>query len=81
MNIERAHRLLRMLTLLRWGTSFCADRLARELNVSRRSVFRVPKLLESAGVPNRFEQFDRCYRPEAVRILENVRIAQREMQT
>lgn len=64
MKVERVRRLLQMLTLLRSGRAFGADRLATELSVSRRTVFRDLKLLESAGVPYKFEHDEGNYRLE-----------------
>ncbi|MEM9416589.1 MAG: transcriptional regulator [Planctomycetota bacterium] len=48
---ERVHRLLRLITLLQSRTRWSATDLARELGVSRRTVFRDLKALEEAGVP------------------------------
>lgn len=65
MNVDHVRRLIRMLTLLRSGKAFGADKLAVELNVSRRTVFRDLKLLQNAGVPYKFEQTQGNYRLES----------------
>ncbi|MCA9256653.1 MAG: transcriptional regulator [Phycisphaerales bacterium] len=64
MNVDRVRRLLQLLTLLRSGKAFGADRLAAELQISRRTVFRDLKLLESAGVPYKFEHDEGNYKLE-----------------
>lgn len=48
---ERVSRLLRLIALLQSRTPWSAAGLARELGVSRRTVFRDLKALEQAGVP------------------------------
>ncbi len=64
MNVSRVYRLLKLITLLRSGRSYDPDGLARELEVSRRTLFRGLKLLEHAGVPY---QFDRKANQYAIR--------------
>ncbi len=49
----RIHRLLRLITMLQGGTSLSAAGLADRLSVSRRTLFRDFKALETAGVPVR----------------------------
>ncbi len=51
MSISRIHRLLRLITLLQSGRGYSADDLARELEVSRRTVFRDLNMLELAHIP------------------------------
>lgn len=48
---ERVYRLLRLITLLQSRTPWTVADLARELGVSRRTVFRDLNALEEAGVP------------------------------
>jgi predicted DNA-binding transcriptional regulator YafY len=55
MSISRLHRLLRLVTLLQGGTSICADALAAELGISRRTLFRDLATLEAAGIPYFYE--------------------------
>ena len=50
---ERVNRLLRLITLLQSRTPRTANDLARELDVSRRTVFRDLNSLGAAGVPCR----------------------------
>lgn len=51
MNTGRIHRLLRLITLLQSGADLTAEALAREVGVSRRTLFRDLKILEQAGIP------------------------------
>lgn len=55
MKVNRVARLFRVIAALRSGRSYDADGLARELSVSRRTLFRDLKLLEHSGVPYRFD--------------------------
>lgn len=55
MDVNRIHRPLKLITLLRSGRGYDADSLAERLGVSRRTVFRDLKMLERAGVPYRFD--------------------------
>lgn len=55
MNVGRLHRVLRLVTILQSGAGRSANELARELGVSRRTLFRDLKMLETAGVPYYFE--------------------------
>ncbi len=48
MDVSRIHRLLRLITLLQSGRGYTATDLARELEVSRRTVFRDLNVLEMA---------------------------------
>ena len=49
--MQRIHRLLKLVTLLQNGSCRSAMQLARELNVSRRTLFRDLNMLEQAGIP------------------------------
>jgi len=51
MGTDRIQRLLKMIMLLQAGTSRTSDDMADELGVSRRTVFRDLRTLQSAGVP------------------------------
>ena len=55
MNPGRVHRLLRLITLLQERRHYTADELARELEVSRRTIFRDLNALEMAHVPCYFD--------------------------
>ncbi len=55
MKTSRVHRLLQLILLMRSGRKLGADALARQLNVSRRTVFRDLDMLAKAGVPYRFD--------------------------
>jgi len=48
---SRIHRLLKLITLLQSGRSYLADDLAKELKVSRRTLFRDLEMLRLANVP------------------------------
>lgn len=51
MSVSRIYRLLRLVTLLQGSSGYSADELARELEVSRRTVFRDLNMLEMAHIP------------------------------
>ncbi len=62
MRVSRIHRLLRLITLLQAGSSLSVDELARELEVSRRTVFRDLNMLEMAHIPYYFDRERNGYR-------------------
>lgn len=62
MKVSRIHRLLRLITLLQSGSGWTADELARELDVSRRTVFRDMNMLEMAHIPYYFDRERGSYR-------------------
>lgn len=51
MGVSRVHRLIRLITLLQGEQAWSATELARQLGVSRRTLFRDLNALELAGVP------------------------------
>ena len=51
MSISRVYRLLSLITLLQSGRGYTARELARELEVSRRTIFRDLNMLEMAHIP------------------------------
>jgi len=51
MNVGRLHRVLKLLTILQGGTDLPAAKLAEQMGVSRRTLFRDLKMLEAAGIP------------------------------
>lgn len=51
MDISRLHRVLKIITLLQTRRHYGPDDLARELEVSRRTVYRDLNMLELAGIP------------------------------
>jgi len=55
MSVSRIYRLLRLITMLQSGQSYSADELARELEISRRTVFRDLNMLEMARIPYYFD--------------------------
>ena len=55
MSISRIHRLLRVITLLQGGRGYTANKLAEELEVSRRTIFRDLNMLEMAHIPYYFD--------------------------
>ena len=59
---ERLGRLLRTLRLIAGPGRWDADSLARELELSRRSVHRILQTLSLAGVPWSYDADARCYR-------------------
>ena len=61
MKLNRIQRLLQLITALQSQRSPAADQLAAELGVSRRTVFRDLKLLESAGLPLHFDPVSQGY--------------------
>lgn len=65
MKISRLYRLIELLTLLRSGRRYNADELARELGVSRRTVFRDLNILSAAGIPYYYDPERRTYSLES----------------
>ncbi len=62
MSVSRIYRLLRLITLLQSRRGYSADDLARELEVSRRTVFRDLNMLELAHIPYYFDPDTGGYR-------------------
>jgi proteasome accessory factor B len=62
MKISRIYRLLRVITMLQSGRGYTANELARELEVSRRTVFRDLNMLEMAHIPYYFDADQGGYR-------------------
>ncbi len=62
MSVSRIYRLLRLVTLLQCSRGRSADDLARELEVSRRTVFRDLNMLELAHIPYYFDPETGGYR-------------------
>ena len=61
MDIAVLERLFRLIRLLRSGRSYGADLLAEEVGCARRTLFRDIALLETAGVPIRYDRRDHTY--------------------
>lgn len=61
MKSEKADRLIRIMRLIQSGGAIEPNRLARELSVSRRTVFRDLKILNGAGVNYEFDRASRSY--------------------
>ncbi len=57
----RVHRLLKLIILLQSGRTFLADDLAREVRVSRRTLFRDLDMLKLAGVPLIYSKREHSY--------------------
>ena len=62
MSISRIYRVLRLITMLQSGRSYTVAQLARELEVSRRTIFRDLNMLEMAHIPYYFDRQRRTYR-------------------
>jgi len=62
MSISRIYRLLRLITLLQTRRDYTPDELARELEVSRRTIFRDLNMLEMAHIPYYFDSERGGYR-------------------
>ena len=60
--VSRVYRLLRLITMLQSGRSYTVNELARELDVTRRTVFRDLNMLEMARVPYYFDAEEKRYR-------------------
>jgi len=56
MEISRLHRMLHLITLLRSGRRYSAGEGARQLEVSRRMIFRDLNILPAAGIPYYFDE-------------------------
>lgn len=72
MRISRLSRIVRMLTILQSGHVYSPDELASQLGVTRRTVFRDLKELESAGVPFDFDFKAGGYRIDPQRFLPSI---------
>ncbi len=62
MSVSRIYRVLRLIAMLQSGRSYTVSQLARELQVSRRTVFRDLNMLEMAQIPYYFDRERRTYR-------------------
>ena len=62
MNVSKVHRLLRLITLLQGGRNYSAADLARELEISKRTVYRDLNMLELAHIPYYFDPDTGGYR-------------------
>lgn len=62
MSISRIYRLLQLITMLQRSSRYTVDELARELGVSRRTVFRDLNMLEMAHIPYHFDPEQGGYR-------------------
>ncbi len=60
-NYSRVHRLLRIITLIRATHDWTASRLARECQVTPRTIFRDMQMLAAAGIPYFFDEEKKCY--------------------
>lgn len=61
MSVSRIHRILYLITLISSGRRFDADGLARELGVSRRTVFRDLNTLSHANIPYYYDEDANAY--------------------
>ncbi len=57
----RIHRLLKLILLLQTGRSYLADDLAKEIRVSRRTLFRDLDMLKLAGIPLLYSKKQHSY--------------------
>ena len=55
MNVSKVYRIIRLITLLQGRRGYTAAELARELEVSRRTIFRDLNMLEMAHIPYYFD--------------------------
>jgi len=62
MSISRIYRLLRLITMLQGRSGYTANDLARELEVSRRTIFRDLNMLEMAHIPYYYDAEQGGYR-------------------
>lgn len=62
MNTSRVQRILKLLTTFHAGAAVTVEGLAKELGVTRRTVFRDLAVLEDAGVPFQYDRKQRRYR-------------------
>lgn len=61
MDISRLHRVLKIITLLQTRHRYGPAELARELEVSRRTIYRDLNMLELAGIPFYYDRQTRSY--------------------
>ena len=62
MNTSRVQRIVKLLTALHSGSALSVDDLSRELDVTRRTIFRDLSILENAGVPFQYDRTAKRYR-------------------
>lgn len=62
MHNNRFQRVLRLLMFLQSGPRFNAEELAREFDVSRRTIFRDINTLRDMGIPVQFDEGNDAYR-------------------
>lgn len=62
MSVSRIYRVLRLVTMLQSGRNYTVSELARELEVSRRTVFRDLNMLELAHIPYYYDRQRSTYR-------------------
>lgn len=57
MKIGRIYRLLRLITMLQSNRNYTVNKLAEELEVSRRTIFRDLNVLEMAHIPYQYDSY------------------------
>ena len=61
MKTARVHRLLKLITMLQAGTPLRADELAKDIQVSRRTLFRDLNMIRLAGIPLHYDPSEKRY--------------------
>ena len=63
---SRIRRVLRLVNIMRGGTTYGVNELMRKLGVSRRTIYRDLEILSSCGMPCRFDPVTHTYRMDPV---------------
>ncbi len=79
MNTKRVTRMFQLVQALESGRSCTAEDLARELGLSRRTVFRDLEVLTKAGIPYHYDRDSRSYWTERSRLLPPVSLTHAEV--
>ncbi len=62
MNLKRVHRLIKLISLLQGGRGYNVTTMARECQVTRRTIFRDLDVLKQAGIPFVYYDPEQTYR-------------------
>jgi proteasome accessory factor B len=78
MNLKRVHRLIKLISLLQGGRGHNVTSLARECQVTRRTIFRDLDALKQAGIPLVYYDPDQTYRLAGSHLLPPTNLSPQE---